>query len=295
MTHEMTMPWLVLLGLGAFHGINPGMGWLFAVALGLQERHRSGVLAALLPLGLGHALAVAAALAIALLLGVIVPLHYLRWIVAGILIPLGISRLFRHRHPRWASMQVGMGRLTLWSFLMASAHGAGLMVVPVFLGMSPSSAPMPHHQMESMLPTGASMPSPSSVRAESIAPALSASVEMPIAPVVTLPRTASSMDKRTLSSVSPLATAASLASPTDAAATPLAAPGSANPADKCSGTAVALLATALHSLGYLLVTALLALLFYEKLGFELLRKAWFNLDLLWAVSLIATGLAAVLV
>ena len=53
MTHEMNMSWLVLLMLGAFHGINPGMGWLFAVALGLQERRRSGVLAALLPLGLG--------------------------------------------------------------------------------------------------------------------------------------------------------------------------------------------------------------------------------------------------
>ena len=102
----MNMPWLILFGLGAFHGINPGMGWLFAVALGMQERRRSGVLAALLPLGLGHALAVAAALVVALLVGAIVPLQYLRWIVAGILIPLGVSRLFRHRHPRWASMRV---------------------------------------------------------------------------------------------------------------------------------------------------------------------------------------------
>jgi len=135
MNHEIAIPWLVLFGLGAFHGINPGMGWLFAVALGMQERHRSGVLAALLPLGLGHALAVASALAVALLVGVIVPQQYLRWIVAGVLIPLGIIRLLRHRHPRWASMRVGMRRLTLWSFLMASAHGAGLMVVPVFLGM----------------------------------------------------------------------------------------------------------------------------------------------------------------
>ncbi|HXJ06377.1 MAG TPA: hypothetical protein VNH65_14825 [Candidatus Acidoferrum sp.] len=241
MTHDMNMPWLVLLALGAFHGINPGMGWLFAVALGLQERRRSGVLSALLPLGLGHGLAVAAALVAALLLGVIVPLQYLRWIVAGILIPLGISRMIRHRHPRWASMQVGMGRLTLWSFLMASAHGAGLMVVPVFLGISASSSPMVHHHMEGMLLSGASTPSTSSTSAEGGAPNKEA------------------------------------------------------PASYATGPAVALFATALHSLGYLLVTAFVALLVYEKLGLELLRKAWFNLDLLWAISLTATGVIGLLV
>jgi hypothetical protein len=241
MTHDMNMPWIILLGLGAFHGINPGMGWLFAVALGLQERRRRGVLAALLPLGLGHALAVAAALVIALLVGAIVPVQYLRWIVAGILIPLGISRLVRHRHPRWASMRVGIGRLTLWSFLMASAHGAGLMVVPVFLGMSAPAAPMTHHHMGSMLQAGASMTSPAPTSAETAAPD----------------------------------------------------PLSANA--RHSGPATALLATGLHAAGYLIVTALIAILVYEKLGLELLRKAWFNLDLLWAISLVATGLIGVLV
>jgi hypothetical protein len=240
MIHDMSTSWLVLLGLGAFHGINPGMGWLFAVALGLQKRRRHGVLAALLPLGLGHALAVAAALVVALLVGAIVPLTHLRWIVAGILIPLGISRLVRHRHPRWASMRVGIGRLTLWSFLMASAHGAGLMVVPVFLGMSASSAPMAHHYMGSMHQTGASVTSPSSTTAETVAP------------------------DTTISS-------------------------------STKGASVALLATGLHALGYLLVTAFVALLVYEKLGLGLLRKAWFNLDLLWAISLVATGLMGVLV
>ena len=239
MTHEMNMSWLVLLMLGAFHGINPGMGWLFAVALGLQERRRRGVLAALMPLGLGHALAVAAALVVALLLGAIVPLQFLRWIVAGILITLGISRLFRHRHARWASMQVGMGRLTLWSFLMASAHGAGLMVVPVFLGMPASSAPMAHHHMESMLHSGVSMTSTSTIGAQGVAPATAVS------------------------------------------------PG------KATDLAVAALATALHSVGYLVVTAFVALLFYEKLGLGLLRKAWFNLDFFWAISLIATGVIGV--
>src|SRR5262249_37303637 len=127
---DTTITWAALLGLCAFHGINPGMGWLFAVALGMQERRRGAVLGALLPLGVGHALAVGAAVIVAALAGVVLPLNWLRWLVAGILAALGLSRLFWHRHPRWASMRVSAGALTLWSFLMASAHGAGLMVVP---------------------------------------------------------------------------------------------------------------------------------------------------------------------
>src|SRR5215475_6136985 len=136
--------WGMVTALGAFHGINPGMGWLFAVALGLQERRRGAVLSALLPLGLGHALAVAGAIALAVLAGAAMPLQWVRWFVAAILILFGISRLFHHRHPSWASMRVSKGGLTLWSFLMASAHGAGLMVVPLFLGMA---MPVAHHDM----------------------------------------------------------------------------------------------------------------------------------------------------
>ena len=209
----MTTSWVVLLGLGAFHGINPGMGWLFAVALGMQERRRRAVLSALLPLGIGHALAVAAAIVVALVAGVVFPLHWLRWLVAGTLVVLGLARLVRHRHPRWASMRVGAGALILWSFLMASAHGAGLMVVPVFLAMPSVAADTGHH------PHAMHM----------------------------------------------------------AAATP----------------ASALLATGLHAAGYLLVTAAVALLVFEKLGVGMLRKSWFNLDLLWAVSLIGTGVVSV--
>src|SRR6476469_2961110 len=116
MTHaEMssTALWLMLL-LGAYHGINPGMGWLFAVALGMQERRGAAVWRALLPLGIGHALAVAAAVAIALLAGAVIPIRHLRWPVAAILIALGVSRLFRHRHPNWVGMRVGSGGLTIW-------------------------------------------------------------------------------------------------------------------------------------------------------------------------------------
>ena len=139
MTGEMTLSissGAMLVMLGAYHGINPGMGWLFAVALGMQERRRAAVCRALLPLGMGHALAVGAAVAIAVLAGAVIPIRHLRWPVAGVLLVLGVSRLFRHHHPRWVGMRVGSGGLTVWSFLMASAHGAGLMVAPIFLNMA---------------------------------------------------------------------------------------------------------------------------------------------------------------
>src|SRR4029077_10980277 len=147
MTSEIsTTSWAMLLALGAFHGINPGMGWLFAVALGMQERRRGAVLRALLPLCAGHALAVAVAVGAALAIGFVIPLGWLRWPIAGVLVALGALRFFRHRHPRWGSMRVSMGGLTVWSFLMATAHGAGLMVVPVFMGMSmPGMGEHAHH------------------------------------------------------------------------------------------------------------------------------------------------------
>ena len=205
MTNELTTSWVMLVALGAFHGINPGMGWLFAVALGMQERRRGAVIRALLPLGAGHALAVAAAVAAALAIGTVVPIGWMRWTVAVVLVSLGAMRFGRHRHPRWAGMRVGMGGLTLWSFLMATAHGAGLMVVPVFVGMTMAGGEHVHHRM----------------------------------------------------------------------------PG--------SDAGAALLATGLHAAGYLIVTAFVALLVFEKLGVGLLRRAWFNLDLIWALALVVTG------
>ena len=148
MASEVVMSWAMLMGLGAFHGINPGMGWLFAVALGLQDRRRGAVLRALVPLGVGHALAVAVAVGAALAIGFEIPLVWLRWPIAGMLVVLGVWRFFRHRHPRWAGMRVSTGRLTMWSFLMATAHGAGLMVVPVFMRMSMSSAGEHAHHID---------------------------------------------------------------------------------------------------------------------------------------------------
>src|SRR6188474_2992876 len=105
MTTEMIGSWSMLVALGAFHGINPGMGWLFAVALGMQERRRGAVLRALLPLGAGHALAVGAAVLVTLAIGTVVPMAWLRWTVAGVLVLLGAMRFVRHRHPRWVRMR----------------------------------------------------------------------------------------------------------------------------------------------------------------------------------------------
>lgn len=119
--------------LGAFHGINPGMGWLFAVALGLQAGSGRAVLRALGPLALGHACAIAVALAVAAALGIVVPLAWLRWVTAGALLAIGGLSLLRHFHPRGGGMCVRAKDLALWSFLIASAHGAGLMVLPFAL------------------------------------------------------------------------------------------------------------------------------------------------------------------
>ena len=210
-----TALWLMLL-LGAYHGINPGMGWLFAVALGMQEQKGSAVAKVARPdcarPRVGH-----------------------RQRGAG----CGVSRhgaaagghpLFRrrdpgrsgnllawcgHHHPRWVRMQVGFRDLTVWSFLMASAHGAGLMVLPVLLGSSTVEAAdhmAGHHH--------------------------------------------------TLAAASPLP---------------------------------ALLATGVHTSAYLAVTGLIAWVVYRKFGLALLRKAWLNLNVAWAVALVVTGLVVLVI
>ena len=203
-----TWSWAGLVGLGAFHGVNPGMGWLFAVALGMQERRRGAVYGAMLPLAAGHALAIAAAIAVALIAGTVIPLRALQWAVAGVLMAFAILRCFRHAHPRYMGMRVGPKDLAVWSFLMASAHGAGLMVLPLVLGGAAAS----HHHG---------------------------------------------------------------AHAAGASAWPVA------------------WATLLHSAGYLSVSAIVALVVFEKLGVGMLRKAWINLDLVWAAALVVTSLATV--
>ena len=129
-------PWLALALLGAYHGLNPAMGWLFAVALGLQEQRRGAVLQALPPIALGHAIAVLLAVLVIGVARIVVPFDVLRYVCAGALILFGLYKLARRRHPRWVGMRVGFRDLTAWSFLMATAHGAGLMLVPVLLRLS---------------------------------------------------------------------------------------------------------------------------------------------------------------
>jgi hypothetical protein len=210
------MDWHAMVFLGAYHGINPGMGWLFAVALGMQRGSARGVWGALPPIALGHAAAVGAVLLTVGLAQVVIPLDTLRVIVAAMLTMLGVYRLWRHRHPRYGGMQVGFRDLTVWSFLMASAHGAGFMVVP-FVMSAPSmlSAAAGHEHMHHMV-----------------------------------------------------------------AAT--------------NGAADGAMAVAVHTLSYLVVMTVAAWVVYRKLGLSLLRKAWLNVDWVWAGALVLTGLVVLL-
>jgi hypothetical protein len=127
------LPWAALLLLGAWHGINPGMGWLFAVALGMQEGRGRAVWRALPPLAVGHAVAVLQAVIVGALLGVVLPREALTWIVAALLAGFGVFKLVRASHPRFGGMKASWMDLAVWSMLMATAHGAGLMVVPFAL------------------------------------------------------------------------------------------------------------------------------------------------------------------
>ena len=133
-------PWLVLAGLGAYHGLNPGMGWLFAVALGLQDKSRRAVLRALPPIALGHAASVAGVVALVGVTQVILSPPTLRMLSAALIFGFGAFRLLRARHPRWVGMRVGPRDLAAWSFIMSSAHGAGLMLVPVLLQCHPGAS-----------------------------------------------------------------------------------------------------------------------------------------------------------
>ena len=137
-----------MIGLGAYHGINPGMGWLFAVALGMQAGRASAMWRALPPIALGHAIAVAVVVALFAGAGVVLPFDVVKTLIAATLVSLGIYRLWRHRHPRFGGMQVGFRDLAIWSFLMASAHGAGLMVVPFVIGTEDSVSALAAYHAE---------------------------------------------------------------------------------------------------------------------------------------------------
>jgi hypothetical protein len=215
-------PWLALILLGAYHGLNPAMGWLFAVALGLQEGRREAVLKAFWPIALGHAAAVTLVVAAVLAAQVVVPLDVLKYAGAGALILFGLYKLIRRKHPRWVGMRVGFRDLTAWSFLMASAHGAGLMLVPVLLKLSGTMQEMEHRAHEHW----------------------GHSVHLFLANPVALADFA---------------------------------------------------AVAVHTLAMFAVMAVVALVIYEKLGLMILKRTWFNLDLLWAGALISAGVVTLFV
>jgi hypothetical protein len=135
-------PWLALVGLGAFHGVNPAMGWLFAVALGLHRRSQNVVLISLLPIALGHAASVALVVAAVLVLGRVVDHMILTRLAAVALIGWSLwHALYGHRQRVRVGMTTGLVGLALWSFLMASAHGAGLMLIPVVIPLCLADAP----------------------------------------------------------------------------------------------------------------------------------------------------------
>jgi hypothetical protein len=212
--------WIGLLLLGAYHGLNPAMGWLFAVALGMQDKSGKAVVESLLPLGLGHLASVAAVVGVAELAAVTLPLRTIRILAGVLLIVYAFYKLLRRRHPRWVGMRVGPKDLAFWSFLMASAHGAGLMLLPFVLAHAAPAAPAEHqHHI-----------------------AIASAIEPPSGMVIKW-----------------------------------------------------WLSAGLHTLGYLLVTALAALLVYYKLGVAVLRKAWFNFDWLWVGALLASGILTLVV
>ena len=225
-------PWVTLALLGAYHGLNPAMGWLFAVALGLQAQRRAAVLQALVPIALGHAAAVVLAILVVGLAQVLVPAEYLRLAGASVLIGFGVYKLVKRAHPRWVGMRLGFRDLTLWSLLMSTAHGAGLMLVPALFQFQDSG-----HDLLGICQLGVTV-----AHAEQHAVA---------APVVVSPAVLW-LDN-------------------------------------------GITAVGIHTLAMLLVMAAVAVLIFEKVGLAILRRAWVNLDLVWAGALVGAGIITLFV
>jgi hypothetical protein len=148
--------WFALIALGAFHGLNPAMGWLFAVALGLYRRSRKAVLAALVPIALGHALSIAAVVYAALALGRAIDPTSFRVGSGALLIAWGLYHLaYGHRHRLRIGLSTGLAGLFAWSFAMATAHGAGAMLIPVLTPLAPAGEHAQHMPAAASLPTAA--------------------------------------------------------------------------------------------------------------------------------------------
>jgi hypothetical protein len=136
-------PWLALAGLGAFHGLNPAMGWLFAVALGMHRHSRAVMFQALPAIALGHALSIVSIAGLILLTGVMISQRVVLFGASLLLIAWAFHPyLFGHRRRVRIGLQTGLAGLLLWSFLMATAHGAGLMVLPALMPLCLSAPPL---------------------------------------------------------------------------------------------------------------------------------------------------------
>ena len=204
-------PWAVLIGLGAFHGLNPAMGWLFAVALGLYRHSRKVVLVSLIPIALGHALAIAVVVYAVIVLGMAIDQDIFRILAGLLLIAWGLYHILcGHRHRLRIGLKTGLAGLGAWSFTMAMVHGAGVMLIPVLMPLAQGG----HH--------GHHMPVTDSL-------------------------------------------------------------------------AIASLAVLLHSLAMLITTGAVALIVYEWLGLDFLKRGWINLDLVWIALLIGMGVWLLLV
>lgn len=149
----MVGPWLAMVGFGAYHGLNPGMGWLFALSLGLQHQNERAIWVSLLPIAAGHAASLVLVAVLVLASAQFISTAVLGLATAVLLIGFGLYKVFNYyRHPRWVGMRVGLRDLAVWSFLMATAHGAGLMIAPVLLGMT-----MSHGEHHAAATSGANM------------------------------------------------------------------------------------------------------------------------------------------
>jgi hypothetical protein len=136
--------WLALVGLGAFHGLNPAMGWLFAVALGLHQQDRRVVWLSVVPIALGHALSVVVLAAAFFWAGLVIDARIVRIGAGLVLIGWALYHWrYGHRHRVRFGMQTGLLGLGVWSFLMATAHGAGLMLWPVLMPLCIAAASEP--------------------------------------------------------------------------------------------------------------------------------------------------------
>lgn len=136
-------PWMLLAGLGAFHGLNPAMGWLFAVALGIHRQSSAAVVKAVPAIALGHAVSIALVAGALVAAGLFVDQQALRLASGGALIGWALwHQVFGHRRRVRIGMRTGLAGLALWSFLMATAHGAGLMILPALMPLCLAGSPL---------------------------------------------------------------------------------------------------------------------------------------------------------